>query len=725
MSDRNQEFATAMEPAARVLWGEPNKAMSKPGSLRWGKGGSKSVDTKAGTYFDHEAGVGGGVMKLIEMETGLKGREAIEWLEANAGAKISDDRPATTRRKNGSDAPDDDRFPPPSEASAKKAEGKKKIVATYDYTDGEGGLLYQVVRFEPKGFAQRRPDPKKNGQWIWNLEGLGHGLYRLPDLREALAAKETVFLAEGEKDADNLWKIGIAATTNSGGAKHWADHHAEMFRGCDVVIPVDNDKAGRDRGQAVAKSLHGVAKRVRVLDVSEIVPWLPEKGDISDWIEEGATAEAIFEAVAKLPAWQPVRESRFGRVSWSQLDDRGPEIDYIIDDWLTKGDKSILAGPSGSGKSFLAIDAGLSIALGRPWFGNETKPGLVVYQAGEGGRGVKRRLRAFRKHFNIDANASVPFELLTSKIDIFAADDAGGDTKQFIEAIQAIKSEWPDMPLQAVFIDTLSVAQGGADEISGKDMIAVLNNIDKISAATGAHVCLVHHMNAEGKKLRGHTSLKGNVDQVILVTRNEQTSVRTVVLDKMKDGEDGLRLQFELLAVDVGVREDAKRITSCVCLPLGEKEAIRKEEQTKGITLNTAEITLMKAFFATDNRYGRPVPEDMQIPSGVRTIVEWNQVLRTYAEANPIDEDLSSATEEEAAKAKAKHKARHDKRVTRCRQWLQNNGIIGISAPYAWWTGKPLRAFPHTQPKPSVEEMQQTLSPELQELARGPDIPFL
>jgi hypothetical protein len=341
-----------------------------------------------------------------------------------------------------------------------------------------------------------------------------------------------------------------------------------------------------------------------------------------------------------------------------------------------------------------------------PWFGNEAKKGLVAYQAGEGGRGIKRRLRAYRKHHGLNSADPMPFELLTAKVDLFAADDAGGDTARFIETVKNIAREWPDVPLRAVFIDTLAVAQGGADEISGKDMGAVLANIDRIARETGAHVCLVHHMNAGGKRLRGHTSLLANVDQVLVVSRNETTNVRTVVLEKMKDGEDGKRLQFELMAVDVGVRqEDGKRLTSCVCLPLGEKEAIRRDEQQKGLTLNPNEIMLMKAFFAADRKYGRPVPAELiNVPSQVRSVVDWQHVLAEYAAMNPIDEDLSSATEEDIAKIKAAHKEKHKKRVGRAREYLQGAGVLGVSSPHAWFTGKRLRAFPHTQPKQAEPE---------------------
>jgi DNA primase len=92
---------------------------------------------------------------------------------------------------------------------------RSKITRTYDYTDADGSLLYQVCRMEPKGFRQRRPDG--NGKWIWNLKGIQRVLYRLPEVLKT----DEVIIVEGEKDADNLSNLGLAATTSPMGAKKW------------------------------------------------------------------------------------------------------------------------------------------------------------------------------------------------------------------------------------------------------------------------------------------------------------------------------------------------------------------------------------------------------------------------------------------------------------------------------------------------------------------------
>ena len=75
----------------------------------------------------------------------------------------------------------------------------RHIVATYDFTDERGELLYQVVRFDPKDFRQRRSDG--NGGWAWSIEGVKRVLYRLPGIVEA-GPESFVFIPEGEEDVD-------------------------------------------------------------------------------------------------------------------------------------------------------------------------------------------------------------------------------------------------------------------------------------------------------------------------------------------------------------------------------------------------------------------------------------------------------------------------------------------------------------------------------------------
>ena len=107
---------------------------------------------------------------------------------------------------------------------------KSRVVAEYDYTDENSTLLYQVVRYDPKDFRQRRPDG--NGGWIWNLGNTWRVLYRLPELLQFPDA--TVFVCEGEKDADRVASLGHCATTVASGK--WTDDCIKPLAGRDIIV---------------------------------------------------------------------------------------------------------------------------------------------------------------------------------------------------------------------------------------------------------------------------------------------------------------------------------------------------------------------------------------------------------------------------------------------------------------------------------------------------------
>jgi hypothetical protein len=177
------------------------------------------------------------------------------------------------------------------------------IVATYDYTDERGELLYQVVRYEPEGqdktFRQRRPD-KRSG-WVWSLQGVRRVLYRLPDLLAADPG-ELVLKCEGEKDTDCGRDMGFKATTNVGGAKNWRAEYAEPLWGRPVAIIADNDSDGHEHAEDVARTLYGKASSVKVVHL----PGVPETGgDLCDYADASGTAEDLRRLIDETPEWKP------------------------------------------------------------------------------------------------------------------------------------------------------------------------------------------------------------------------------------------------------------------------------------------------------------------------------------------------------------------------------------------------------------------------------------
>jgi len=139
-----------------------------------------------------------------------------------------------------------------------------EIVEAYDYHDERAKLVYQVVRYQPKAFRQRQPNGA--GGWVWNLDGVEPLLYRLPDVIRAVAAGDTIWIVEGEKDADAMNAAGCVATCNSGGAGKWPGGQSRHLAGADVVIVRDKDEVGNEHARQVFSALKPIAKSLRVVE---------------------------------------------------------------------------------------------------------------------------------------------------------------------------------------------------------------------------------------------------------------------------------------------------------------------------------------------------------------------------------------------------------------------------------------------------------------------------
>jgi hypothetical protein len=173
----------------------------------------------------------------------------------------------------------------------------RRIDSLYAYKDRDGNLIYQVVRYKPKSFAQRRPDGK--GGWIYNLKGITPVLYRLPELL-ATPQDHVVFIAEGEKGVNSLAEHGLNATCSPMGAGKWREEYNSAFTNRSVVILPDNDEPGENHAQQVFDFLSKVTPAIQILHL----PCLREKEDVFDWFAQGHTAEELLE-LFKLTPSQP------------------------------------------------------------------------------------------------------------------------------------------------------------------------------------------------------------------------------------------------------------------------------------------------------------------------------------------------------------------------------------------------------------------------------------
>lgn len=196
--------------------------------------------------------------------------------------------------------------PKKAENAPEEKKAPRKIEKVYTYTDEVGKTVFEVVRYKPKGFAQRVPDPTQKGGYRWSIKDVRPVIYHLPQVLGAILAGKLVYIVEGEKDADSLALLGETATTSPMGAGKWRKEHSDFLKGADVCIIPDNDDPGRKHAEQVTALLHGVAKTVRVLDLREAVPDLPEKGDVSDMIAMLGKAQAAKVLRSLVAAAEPV-----------------------------------------------------------------------------------------------------------------------------------------------------------------------------------------------------------------------------------------------------------------------------------------------------------------------------------------------------------------------------------------------------------------------------------
>jgi len=256
----------------------------------------------------------------------------------------------------------------------------KRIVSTYAYTDATGELLYEVVRYRPKDFRQRRRDER--GEWVWTIKDIAEDqrpLYQLPQVLRAVAEGRTVWVVEGEKDAENLqWEvpIGDVVTTNSGGASYWKPHHAATLKGGNVVIVPDNDAPGRQRAASIVVSLVGLARSVRVISVpdahKDASDALRANVGPSEWhtVPDSQIVEwAGLPAEAATPAPEPML------LDWQEF----WQADHVTEDWLIEpflpaGRAVSIYAPAKTGKSLIVLSAVAAACTGRSVWGLPPQP---------------------------------------------------------------------------------------------------------------------------------------------------------------------------------------------------------------------------------------------------------------------------------------------------------------------------------------------------------------
>ena len=421
---------------------------------------------------------------------------------------------------------------------------QRRIVATYDYRDESGVVLYKVNRFEPKDFRPRRPD---GAGWVRNLDGVRRLPYRLPDL---LAKPDgQVFICEGEKDADRLAALGLLATTNDGGAGKWRPTHADVLAGRDVVILPDNDEKGRKHAEQVAQSHSGKAASVRVLPL----PDLPPKGDVSDWLAAGGTADALQALVRDAPEWEPAFRSATheGEVPaermWHfrtarEIAESAPQtVDWIAEPWVARGAITGLDGKiKSAGKTTWAFALSRAVVDGLPFLGKPTKQGKVVYLTEQGDTSLRE---ALRRAGLLDCDHLV----------LLSWHETRG--RPWPDIVQAAVREALRREATLLVVDTIAqfAGLGGDDENSAGAALAAMAPLQEAAAVHGLAVLLTRHERKSGGDVgdsgRGSSAFAGTVDVVLSLRRgegNSRPSIRVLrALSRFSETPDTLIIELD------------------------------------------------------------------------------------------------------------------------------------------------------------------------------------
>jgi 5S rRNA maturation endonuclease (ribonuclease M5) len=283
---------------------------------------------------------------------------------------------------------------------------KSKIFATYDYTDENGKLLFQVVRFTPKDFRQRRPDG--NSGWAWKLGDVRRVLYRLPRVLDAVRDGLDIVIVEGEKDVEAVERADVVATCNPGGAGKWRDDYVDALAGARrVLVVADRDDVGREHARQVAASLQPFVDEVLVVEAAE-------GNDVTDHLDAGHTLEELVQVVEPEPEpddSQRTTTARFSTGGAFILDAPAqPPVVWGNDERVlwTEGEPFLLVGPQGVGKTTVGAQITLARiglldgALGLPVVDTGER---VLFLACDRAAQIARVFRRLVDHLHVDRKA--------------------------------------------------------------------------------------------------------------------------------------------------------------------------------------------------------------------------------------------------------------------------------------------------------------------------------
>ena len=373
-----------------------------------------------------------------------------------------------------------------------------------------------------------------------------------------IAAGVPVFIVEGIGQAWACNSATGAAAVVCFGAGRMATV-AEALRAKDsaaklVLVP---DRGKENQAAQIAADING--------EWCELPSENPDNYDANDYGQEFGG-----DALADLLRRTNAPSMRFKVQSGADLCAASP-MRWMVRGVLPLQGLAALYGPSGSGKSFLMLDAAMAVAEGaNAWFGRRVIQCPVTYCALEGEAGMGKRVKAWSLYNKRPVPARLRF--ITQPVDLLNS----RDVTDLAKAVQAAGGCGG-----MVILDTLNRAVPGADENSSMDMGSIIAAAKQLQMLTGGLVLLVHHTGKDASKgLRGHSSLYAALDGAIEVHKTD--SRREWRVAKSKDEETGTVHAFKLNVVTVGCDVDGEEITSCVAAPDAAIDSVKRAKLPSG-----------------------------------------------------------------------------------------------------------------------------------------------
>lgn len=344
---------------------------------------------------------------------------------------------------------------------------------------------------------------------------------------------------------------------------------------------------------------------------------------------------------------------------------------WLVDDWLPAHGLGALYGHPGSGKSFLALDMGLRVALGWEIAGREVEQGLVLYVVAEGQTGFRNRMVAFRDHHQI--GKETPFAFVPVAIDLQSPD---GDRDKLIGAISDAADVAGQRPVLVV-IDTLSKTFGAGKE-NTDDMATYVANCSAVADRFKCCTLIVHHRpkESESRDLRGHSSLKGGIETTIIV---EGGAVKTATTLKQKDGPDNEKISFSLEVVELGINAKGKAVTTCIVEYRDDAPACADDPMKKLLAKMSDQARIVRtaigdAIAQHGVPIGDPVPDDQYNAFSVGKMVE----------AGHAADSIKAALQTIVSGDPDKLADNIDRAKRRQIAGLKSKGIIGTWGDWIW-----------------------------------------